>query len=88
MAIFNPYESERTRVPAGDVRERDPGLPWCSECDTDEFLMYEDFVPARRPAGGGHLVAASVNYSCSVCGRFNGHEVPDSWNPPNWFWYS
>ncbi|MBG6179295.1 hypothetical protein [Arthrobacter sp. CAN_A1] len=88
MAIFNPYESDRTRAPAGAVRERDPGLPWCTACDTGEFLIYEDFVPARLAAREDESHAACVSYSCSVCGRFNGHEVPALWNPPNWFWYS
>lgn len=88
MSTFDPYNLNQARVTAGAVRERDQGLPWCCDCDTDEYLIYEDFVPARIPAGTDEHIAASVNYSCSVCGRFNGHEVPSSRSPPNWFWYT
>lgn len=88
MATFDPHNLNQDRATAGAVRENDAGLPWCSDCDTDEYLSYEDFVPARIPAGAEDYLAPSVNYSCSVCGGFNGHEVPSSWSPPDWFWYT
>jgi hypothetical protein len=88
MVILNPQRRSRKPAAPGRLIERDPELPWCSNCRTDEFLIYEEFVPASVAVGSRDVVAASVSYSCSVCGRFNGHEVPPTWSPPNWFWYN
>lgn len=88
MVIINPQESKREQARPGQLIERDPELPWCGNCATDEFLIFEEFVPASVAAGSRDVVPASVSYSCSVCGRFNGHEVPPTWSPPNWLWYN
>ncbi|MHA7262760.1 hypothetical protein ACX80W_06085 [Arthrobacter sp. TMN-37] len=63
-------------------------LPWCHGCGTDEFLIFEEYVPPRLPIGGGAILPASAGYSCSECGSFAAHTVPGDWSPPHWFWYS
>lgn len=88
MTIINPDHRSTTLPSTGGLAERDSALPWCERCATDEFLIYEDFVPARVSSEGRDLIPASVSYSCSVCGSFNGHQVPPMWSPPHWFWYS
>jgi hypothetical protein len=85
MVILNAHEREREQPVPGRLFDRDPELPWCGNCGTAEFLIYEEFVPASVSPGSRDIVAASVSYSCSVCGRFNGHEVPPTWSPPNWY---
>lgn len=62
--------------------------PSCPRCRTDEYLIFEEFVPARQAEHSTDLLPASAGYSCSECGTFNAHTVPASWRPPQWFWYS
>lgn len=62
--------------------------PSCPICGTDEYLIFEEYVPARRANSSEHLLPASAGYTCSECGTFNAHAVPASWRPPRWFWYS
>ncbi|BBE24263.1 hypothetical protein MN0502_31460 [Arthrobacter sp. MN05-02] len=62
--------------------------PSCPRCRTDEYLIFEEFVPARQAEHSTDLIPASASYTCSECGTFNAHAVPASWRPPQWFWYS
>ncbi|MFC3300648.1 hypothetical protein FJV46_06560 [Arthrobacter agilis] len=62
--------------------------PSCPQCHTDEFLIFEEFIPARQANHSTELLPASASYSCSECGLFTAHAVPDGWRPPHWFWYS
>ncbi|MHA7287070.1 hypothetical protein ACX80I_12370 [Arthrobacter sp. MDT3-44] len=62
--------------------------PSCPRCGTDEYLIFEEFVPARQADHSTDLIPASASYTCSECGTFNAHSVPVSWRPPQWFWYS
>lgn len=62
--------------------------PTCPRCHTDDYLIYEEFVPARQADHTTRLLPASVSYACSECGTFNAHAVPASWRPPQWFWYN
>lgn len=86
-----PGSLSRDRIGPGPVafRQRDAvSEPFCENCGTDEYLLYEDFAPARTLPGGRSAGRASVSYSCTQCGGFSGHDVPATWAPPNWFWYS
>ncbi|MHA7283284.1 hypothetical protein [Arthrobacter sp. TMS2-4] len=62
--------------------------PCCPLCRTDDYLIFEEFVPARQADSTSDLLPASASYTCSECGTFNAHAVPESWRPPQWFWYS
>lgn len=62
--------------------------PSCPRCHTDDYLIVEEFVPARQAEHSTDLLPASASYTCSECGTFNAHTVPASWRPPQWFWYS
>lgn len=64
-----------------------PAVPFCPACGTDEFLLIEDYVPARILPDGQNK-PADVSYSCSKCGQFSGHEVPPTWTPPGWNWFA
>jgi hypothetical protein len=64
-----------------------PEVPFCLDCRSDEFLIFEDFVPARIQPNGLQN-QANASYSCSNCGQFSGHQVPPSWTPPGWDWYA
>lgn len=64
-----------------------PNAPDCQSCGTDQFLIVEEFTPYRL-LPGGQRIPATASYSCSRCGSFSGHEVPDSWAPVGWFWYA
>lgn len=70
--------------PLSDTAE----APCCPQCRTDEYLIFEEFVPARQAEQSTDLIPASASYTCSECGTFNAHTVPASWRPPQWFWYS
>ncbi|MEG9249643.1 hypothetical protein V6S67_16265 [Arthrobacter sp. Soc17.1.1.1] len=63
-------------------------VPFCPTCHTDDYLIFEEFVPARQAEHSTDLLPASTSYTCSECGTFNAHAVPPSWRPPQWFWYS
>ena len=54
----------------------------------NDYLIFEEFVPARQAEHSTDLLPASATYTCSECGTFNAHAVPPSWRPPQWFWYS
>jgi hypothetical protein len=72
---------------SGPIRLATPQRPFCEVCRSDEFLVYEEFVPARvLTAGTGKPAEAS--YTCIECGQFSAHAVPDGWEPPGWFWYA
>ena len=62
--------------------------PSCPGCHSTEYLIFEEFVPARQADHSMDLLPASVSYTCSECGGFNAHTVPAAWRPPQWFWYS
>jgi len=64
-----------------------PTAPDCRQCGTDQYLIVEEFTPLRL-LPDGQPVPANASYSCSRCGSFSGHEVPDSWRPAGWFWYA
>ncbi|WP_104167728.1 hypothetical protein [Arthrobacter sp. SX1312] len=63
-------------------------VPSCPLCLTDDYLIFEEFVPARQADHSTELLPASASYTCSECGTFNAHAVPASWRPPQWFWYN
>lgn len=45
--------------------------PWCSECDTDQYILIEaidDFLDSAGPSVG-------VAYSCLECDSFFAHDV-------------
>jgi hypothetical protein len=87
MATTHSASTSKTAAPAGPSREAGD-LPWCPGCGTDEFLIFEEYVPPRFPSNGEPLLPASASYSCSMCGAFAAHTVPTDWVPPHWFWYS
>ena len=62
--------------------------PTCSGCHSSEYLIFEEFIPARQADHSTELLPPSVSYTCSECGTFNAHTVPAAWRPPQWFWYS
>lgn len=62
--------------------------PSCPVCRTDDYLIFEEFVPARQADHSTDLLPASASYTCSECGAFNAHAVPAAWRPPQWFWYN
>ncbi|MHA7240444.1 hypothetical protein [Arthrobacter sp. TMS1-12-1] len=62
--------------------------PSCPLCLTADYLIFEEFVPARQADHSTDLLPASASYTCSECGTFNAHAVPASWRPPQWFWYN
>ena len=62
-------------------------VPFCTACDSDGFLVYEDFIPARTRSCG-QVSSSSVNYTCTRCEQYSGHGVPEGWSPPGWFWYA
>jgi hypothetical protein len=64
-----------------------PELPFCATCRTDEYLVFEEYVPSRIVPVDGPT-PAETSYSCLQCGQFNAHEVPPGWEPPGWFWYA
>ncbi len=70
--------------PLSDAAE----APSCPQCRTDDYLIFEEFVPARQAEHSTDLIPASASYTCSECGTFNAHTVPAPWRPPQWFWYS
>jgi hypothetical protein len=61
--------------------------PSCGACGSAEYLVFEEYVPARVMPGK-ELKPPEVSYSCLRCGQFNAHEVPADWEPPGWFWYA
>jgi 5-methylcytosine-specific restriction endonuclease McrA len=73
----------RSAQPSPDV----PTAPYCQHCGTNQYLIVEEFTPLRL-LPDGQRVPANASYSCSRCGSFSGHEVPDSWTPVGWFWYA
>ncbi|MCG2622124.1 hypothetical protein LVY72_09355 [Arthrobacter sp. I2-34] len=58
----------------------------CRDCGSADYLVFDDFVPARL-LDESQWTAASASYSCSQCGGNGGREVPPDWVPPGWFWY-
>ncbi|MUK02466.1 hypothetical protein GM708_11360 [Vibrio cholerae] len=77
------------RTNSSSLTAKDMGeAPFCPRCGTDEYLIFEEFVPARQADHATRLLPASASYTCSECGTFNAHAVPESWRPPHWFWYS
>lgn len=64
-----------------------PELPYCGACGSDEYLVFEEYVPSRLVPGEG-LSPGETSYSCMKCGQFNAHPVPSGWEPPGWFWYA
>lgn len=70
----------------GDYTGNDavPSVPLCDYCHTDEFLLIEEFVPARLLLDRGQLRPAEASYSCTRCGAFSGHAVPSQWVPSGW----
>lgn len=52
--------------------------PACHQCGVDDFLIFESFTPAADGKPG------VVNYTCSACDTFAGHQVPAGWTPPGW----
>lgn len=58
----------------------DPAVhrPACHLCGSDVFLIFESFTPAAGSSPG------VVNYTCSACDTFAGHQVPAGWTPPGW----
>ncbi|WP_155850224.1 hypothetical protein [Arthrobacter sp. Br18] len=63
-------------------------VPWCQPCNTADYLIFEEYVPARVGIGHGRRILGSASYSCSACGSFSAHSVPETWSPPRWFWYT
>ncbi|WP_196883656.1 hypothetical protein [Arthrobacter sp. CAN_A214] len=63
-------------------------VPWCQSCDSADYLIFEEYLPARVDGGHGSRILGSAAYSCSACGSFSAHSVPDTWSPPRWFWYT
>lgn len=72
--------------PMDEAGQSGPQVPWCRRCGTDEYLIWENYVPPRLLPTGA-LQPANISYTCSSCEQFSGHEVPASWVPPDWFWY-
>jgi hypothetical protein len=56
-----------------------PELPFCDTCRSDEYLVFEEYVPSRIVPGDGPT-SAETSYSCLQCGQFNAHEFPRSGN--------
>ena len=81
-------QARKNGAPAAPTLEW-PGaeLPFCATCRTDEYLVFEEYVPSRIVPGDGPK-PAETSYSCLMCGQFNAHEVPPGWEPPGWFWYA
>lgn len=63
--------------------------PTCPSCRTDKYLRYLHFQP-----GYSHVLDLGVTqrnqwqgpetqFYCRKCNYFNGHTVPDGWEPPN-----
>ena len=83
--VQNLLESNEVSFMASTLISVD--VPSCAACGTDQYLAYEDFIPARTLPTGA-VVPPSVNYTCTKCEHYSGHGVPEGWEPPGWFWYS
>ncbi|WP_156135021.1 hypothetical protein [Arthrobacter sp. L77] len=87
MTTIDHGRSLRTSSSAVSVPPTEEA-PSCPLCRTDDYLIFEEFVPARQADHSTDLLPASTSYTCSECGTFNAHAVPGSWRPPQWFWYN
>lgn len=87
MTTIDHGRSTRTSGPTSPLLDTGES-PSCPRCNTDDYLIFEEFVPARQAEHSTDLLPASASYSCSECGTFNAHTVPTPWRPPQWFWYS
>ena len=79
--------SPRPEQLTGPIRLAAPQRPFCEGCGTDDFLIFEEYVPSRV-LPGGQVRPAETSYTCIECGQVGGHSVPAGWEPPGWFWYA
>ncbi len=66
--------------------------PTCQTCNTDDYLHYSKYTPARierttmRTAQGSiprtERIDPVVYFTCMKCGLRNGHSVDESWVLP------
>jgi ribosomal protein S27AE len=61
--------------------------PSCPGCGTDEFLHFQEYIPARTLPDRRQEPARAA-YTCSRCGSTRTHHVPDMWTPPDWDWFA
>ncbi|MBT1003138.1 hypothetical protein KIH31_11020 [Paenarthrobacter sp. DKR-5] len=91
MKTLTPHAHHGRQLTSTAVRRQrhaqSPQVPFCSRCQSDEYLIVESYTPPRV-LRDGTTRAASASYTCGRCEQFSGHEVPSSWQPPGWFWYA
>lgn len=66
--------------------------PNCSSCGTDKYLKFENYTPGYTNrqefrTGQGSVTKENwvdpvASFFCQKCGTFNGHTVPNDWQPP------
>lgn len=65
-------ERSSQRAAAGDKQPADDmARPWCTQCDTDEYLILETIENACHGEPG----LAEVSYTCAECDSYYAHAV-------------
>ena len=77
QTIMIANDSSRAQAGEHDFGESGGGLPdpWCSACNSDEFLVFDAVTLLPPGPGAPALPRWDVSYWCSHCDGYYGHQT-------------